>query len=99
MIQQLRTESRTPCLLPIFLHCYCCYFLFSLESTRLKGVDESNTLVLPGTRAKKKKVEQPVMKKKPLTKKQKKVLQKVLEQKEKKAHVSKQDAAAKKHAY
>ncbi|XP_060737002.1 probable ATP-dependent RNA helicase DHX37 [Tachysurus vachellii] len=56
------------------------------ESTRLKGVDESNTLVLPGTRAKKKKVEQPVTKKKPLTKKQKKVLQKVLEQKEKKAH-------------
>ncbi|XP_027022770.2 probable ATP-dependent RNA helicase DHX37 isoform X2 [Tachysurus fulvidraco] len=56
------------------------------ESTRLKGVDESNTLVLPGTRVKKKKVEQPVMKKKPLTKKQKKILQKVLEQKEKKAH-------------
>lgn len=54
----------------------------------LKGVDESNTLVLPGTKAKKKKVEQPVPKKKPLTKKQRKNLQKVLEQKEKKAHVS-----------
>ncbi|KAK3540558.1 hypothetical protein QTP70_034306 [Hemibagrus guttatus] len=56
------------------------------QSTRLKGVDESNTLVLPGTRTKKKKVEQPVPKKKPLTKKQKKTLQKVLEQKEKKSH-------------
>lgn len=54
----------------------------------LKGVDESNTLVLPGTKAKKKKVEQPVLKKKPLTKKQRKNLQKVLEQKKKKAHVS-----------
>lgn len=54
----------------------------------LKGVDESNTLVLPGTRAKKKKMEQPVPKKKPLTKKQRKNLCKVLEQKEKKAHVS-----------
>ncbi|XP_060787759.1 probable ATP-dependent RNA helicase DHX37 isoform X2 [Neoarius graeffei] len=52
----------------------------------LKGVDESNTLVLPGTKAKKKKVEQPVLKKKPLTKKQRKNLQKVLEQKKKKAH-------------
>ncbi|KAI5614107.1 putative ATP-dependent RNA helicase DHX37 isoform X1, partial [Silurus asotus] len=56
------------------------------DSTMLKGVDESNTLVLPGTKAKKKKVEQTVPKKKPLTKKQKKNLQKVLEQKEKKAH-------------
>ncbi|XP_053480856.1 probable ATP-dependent RNA helicase DHX37 isoform X1 [Ictalurus furcatus] len=56
------------------------------KSTMLKGVDESNTLVLPGTKAKKKKVEQPVPKKKPLTKKQRKNLQKVLEQKEKKAH-------------
>ncbi|MCI4380964.1 hypothetical protein PGIGA_G00246080 [Pangasianodon gigas] len=58
----------------------------SEESTMLKGVDESNLLVLPGTKAKKKKVEQPVPKKKPLTKKQRKNLQKVLEQKEKKAH-------------
>lgn len=54
----------------------------------LKGLDESNTLVLPGTKAKKKKVEQLISKKKPLTKKQRKNLQKVLEQKEKKAHVS-----------
>ncbi|MCJ8735079.1 hypothetical protein PDJAM_G00242710 [Pangasius djambal] len=60
--------------------------LDSEESTMLKGVDESNVLVLPGTKAKKKKVEQPVNKKKPLTKKQRKNLQKVLEQKEKKAH-------------
>ncbi|KAB5567562.1 hypothetical protein PHYPO_G00234160 [Pangasianodon hypophthalmus] len=58
----------------------------SEESTMLKGVDESNVLVLPGTKAKKKKVEQAVPKKKPLTKKQRKNLQKVLEQKEKKAH-------------
>lgn len=56
------------------------------KSTMLKGVDESNTLILPGTKVKKKKVEQLVLKKKPLTKKQKKTLQKVLEQKEKKAH-------------
>lgn len=54
----------------------------------LKGVDDSNTLVLPGTKAKKKKVERPVPKKKALTKKQRKNLEKVLEQKEKKAHVS-----------
>ncbi|KAM6965386.1 putative ATP-dependent RNA helicase DHX37 [Aplochiton taeniatus] len=53
----------------------------------LKGVDESNALVLPATRAKKKKgIEKSVPKKKPLTKKQKKQLQKVLEVKDKKAH-------------
>ncbi|KAM9475673.1 putative ATP-dependent RNA helicase DHX37 [Clarias gariepinus] len=56
------------------------------KSTSLKGVDESNTLVLPGTKVKKTKVEKPVPKKRVLTKKQRKNLQKVLEQKEKKAH-------------
>uniref|UniRef100_A0A8C3VAJ7 Activating signal cointegrator 1 complex subunit 3 n=1 Tax=Catharus ustulatus TaxID=91951 RepID=A0A8C3VAJ7_CATUS len=51
----------------------------------LKGIDESNALVLPAKKAKQKKiprVEQ--QQKKPLSKKQKKNLQKVLEQKEKK---------------
>uniref|UniRef100_W5KFF5 Activating signal cointegrator 1 complex subunit 3 n=1 Tax=Astyanax mexicanus TaxID=7994 RepID=W5KFF5_ASTMX len=52
----------------------------------LKGVDESNALVLPATKAKKQKVQQQVNKKKPLTKKQRKNLEKVLEQKEKKAN-------------
>ncbi|XP_051509399.1 probable ATP-dependent RNA helicase DHX37 [Myxocyprinus asiaticus] len=52
----------------------------------LKGVDECNALVLPGTKIKKQKIEHPVPKKKPLTKKQRKNLEKVLEQKEKKAH-------------
>ncbi|KAF5905343.1 putative ATP-dependent RNA helicase DHX37, partial [Clarias magur] len=56
------------------------------KSTLLKGVDESNTLILPGTKVKKTKVEKPVPKKRALTKKQRKNLQKVLEQKEKKAH-------------
>ncbi|KAI4884305.1 hypothetical protein NFI96_025725, partial [Prochilodus magdalenae] len=55
------------------------------DSAFLKGVDESNALVLPATKAKKQKVEQPVCKKRPLTKKQRKNLEKVLEQKEKKA--------------
>ncbi|ERE76014.1 putative ATP-dependent RNA helicase DHX37-like protein [Cricetulus griseus] len=51
----------------------------------LKGVDASNALVLPGKKKKKTKAP-PTSKKerKPLTKKEKKVLQKVLEQKEKK---------------
>ncbi|XP_070689634.1 probable ATP-dependent RNA helicase DHX37 [Pempheris klunzingeri] len=52
----------------------------------LKGVDESNALVLPANKAKKKKTSvTSVSTKKPLTKKQKKELQKVLERKEKKA--------------
>uniref|UniRef100_A0A8C5EK73 Activating signal cointegrator 1 complex subunit 3 n=1 Tax=Gouania willdenowi TaxID=441366 RepID=A0A8C5EK73_GOUWI len=56
------------------------------EGTRLKGVDESNALVLPATKAKKKKSDlKAVSTKKPLTKKQRKELQKVLERKEKKA--------------
>ncbi|XP_010083530.1 PREDICTED: probable ATP-dependent RNA helicase DHX37, partial [Pterocles gutturalis] len=51
----------------------------------LKGIDESNALVLPAKKAKKKKVACVVQQqKKPLSKKQKKNLQKVLEQKEKK---------------
>ncbi|KAM9393778.1 putative ATP-dependent RNA helicase DHX37 [Pholidichthys leucotaenia] len=53
---------------------------------RLKGVDESNALVLPASKEKKKKTAlTPISKKKPLTKKQRKELQKVLERKEKKA--------------
>ncbi|NXT24503.1 DHX37 helicase, partial [Syrrhaptes paradoxus] len=51
----------------------------------LKGIDESNALVLPAKKAKKKKVACVVQRqKKPLSKKQKKNLQKILEQKEKK---------------
>lgn len=53
----------------------------------LKGVDDCNALVLPATKTKKQKVEHPVPKKKALTKKQRKNLEKVLELKEKKAHV------------
>ncbi|XP_034026595.1 probable ATP-dependent RNA helicase DHX37 [Thalassophryne amazonica] len=56
------------------------------DGARLKGVDESNALVLPASKAKKKTIgKATVSKKKPLTKKQKKELQKVLERKEKKA--------------
>ncbi|XP_053276304.1 probable ATP-dependent RNA helicase DHX37 [Pleuronectes platessa] len=57
------------------------------DGGRLKGVDKSNALVLPSNKAKKKKssVTQ-VSKRKPLTKRQKKELVKVLERKEKKAH-------------
>ncbi|KAJ8414086.1 hypothetical protein AAFF_G00066840 [Aldrovandia affinis] len=56
------------------------------DGDTLKGVDESNALVLPATKTKKKKgIEKRVPKKPPLTKKQKKHLQNVLEQKEKKA--------------
>lgn len=59
-----------------------------LDVARLKGVDESNALVLPSNKAKKKKVTLTnVSSKKPLTKKQRKELQKVLERKEKKAQV------------
>uniref|UniRef100_A0A8D2P7R4 Activating signal cointegrator 1 complex subunit 3 n=1 Tax=Zosterops lateralis melanops TaxID=1220523 RepID=A0A8D2P7R4_ZOSLA len=51
----------------------------------MKGIDESNALVLPAKKAKKKKASCVVQQqKKPLSKKQKKNLQKVLEQKEKK---------------
>uniref|UniRef100_A0A3Q2EBR3 RNA helicase n=1 Tax=Cyprinodon variegatus TaxID=28743 RepID=A0A3Q2EBR3_CYPVA len=58
------------------------------DGDRLKGVDESNALVLPASRNKKKTKEEQNLKqpKKPLTKKQRKELQKVLERKEKKAH-------------
>uniref|UniRef100_A0A4W6BZ55 Activating signal cointegrator 1 complex subunit 3 n=1 Tax=Lates calcarifer TaxID=8187 RepID=A0A4W6BZ55_LATCA len=56
------------------------------DGARLKGVDESNALVLPANKAKKKKASAtPVSTKKPLTKKQRRELQKVLERKEKKA--------------
>lgn len=62
--------------------------LFSSDGGRLKGVDESNALVLPANKAKKKKASlTPVSTKKPLTKKQRKELQKVLERKEKKSQV------------
>lgn len=54
----------------------------------MKGVDESNALILPANKAKKKKAPvTPVSTKKPLTKKQRKELQKVLERKDKKAQV------------
>uniref|UniRef100_A0A672P3L7 RNA helicase n=1 Tax=Sinocyclocheilus grahami TaxID=75366 RepID=A0A672P3L7_SINGR len=56
------------------------------DGAMLKGVDDCNALVLPATKTKKQKVEHPVAKKKALTKKQKKNLEKVLELKEKKAH-------------
>nr|XP_046243910.1 probable ATP-dependent RNA helicase DHX37 [Scatophagus argus] len=56
------------------------------DGGKLKGVDESNALVLPASKAKKKKASVTnVSTKKPLTKKQRKELQKVLERKEKKA--------------
>ncbi|XP_054466573.1 probable ATP-dependent RNA helicase DHX37 [Anoplopoma fimbria] len=56
------------------------------DGARLKGVDQSNALVLPANRVNKKKASvTPVSTKKPLTKKQRKELQKVLERKEKKA--------------
>uniref|UniRef100_A0A8C3T3F3 DEAH-box helicase 37 n=1 Tax=Chelydra serpentina TaxID=8475 RepID=A0A8C3T3F3_CHESE len=52
---------------------------------KLKGVDESNALVLPAKKTKTKKVACDTQReKKPLSKKQRKILQKVLEQKEKK---------------
>lgn len=51
-------------------------------------MDDCNALVLPSSKAKKKTVaKEPVSKKKPLTKKQKKQLEKVLMVKEKKAQV------------
>ncbi|XP_053327841.1 probable ATP-dependent RNA helicase DHX37 [Spea bombifrons] len=51
---------------------------------QLKGVDESNALVLPAKKSKRKKINESDPVKKQLSRKQKKVLQKVLEQKEKK---------------
>ncbi|CAH2295731.1 probable ATP-dependent RNA helicase DHX37 [Pelobates cultripes] len=51
---------------------------------QLKGVDESNALVLPSKKAKRKKVGDCGHVKKPLSRKQKKILQKIVEQKEKK---------------
>ncbi|XP_060049254.1 probable ATP-dependent RNA helicase DHX37 isoform X2 [Erinaceus europaeus] len=56
------------------------------EKDALKGVDASNALVLPGKKKKKARAPPPSKKeKKPLTKKERKMLQKVLEQKEKKS--------------
>ncbi|XP_075954925.1 putative ATP-dependent RNA helicase DHX37 [Anarhichas minor] len=56
------------------------------DGDRLKGVDQSNALVLPASKANKKKASvTPVSTRKALTKKQRKELQKVLERKEKKA--------------
>nr|XP_004547090.2 probable ATP-dependent RNA helicase DHX37 [Maylandia zebra] len=56
------------------------------DGSILKGVDKSNALVLPSGKSKMNKSSlPPISKKKPLTKKQKKELQKVLERKEKKA--------------
>ncbi|XP_074897542.1 putative ATP-dependent RNA helicase DHX37 [Buteo buteo] len=55
------------------------------DEATLKGIDGSNALVLPAKKAKKKKVACVVQQqKKPLSKKQKKNLHKILEQKEKK---------------
>uniref|UniRef100_UPI00398EC82E probable ATP-dependent RNA helicase DHX37 n=1 Tax=Pristiophorus japonicus TaxID=55135 RepID=UPI00398EC82E len=56
------------------------------DGVRLKGVDESNALVLPAKRVKRKRVNEDAKKsKQPLSKKQRKQLEKILEQKEKKA--------------
>ncbi|XP_028680648.1 probable ATP-dependent RNA helicase DHX37 [Erpetoichthys calabaricus] len=56
------------------------------DGQSLKGVDECNALVLPAAKPKKRKVQQTATPKKaPLTKKQRKLLQKVLEKKEKKS--------------
>lgn len=61
----------------------------SSDGSKLKGVDESNALVLPANKSKKKTaLLTRASTKKPLTKKQKKELQKVLERKEKKAQVN-----------
>uniref|UniRef100_A0A673MG78 RNA helicase n=1 Tax=Sinocyclocheilus rhinocerous TaxID=307959 RepID=A0A673MG78_9TELE len=66
--------------------CVFCVMRLCADGAMLKGVDDCNALVLPTTKTKKQKVEHPVAKKKALTKKQKKNLEKVLELKEKKAH-------------
>lgn len=58
------------------------------DGVTLKGVDECNPLVLPAKRAKRKQENKEVRaSKKPLTKKQRKQLEKILEQKKKKAQV------------
>ncbi|XP_069071478.1 probable ATP-dependent RNA helicase DHX37 [Pleurodeles waltl] len=54
------------------------------DDDTLKGVDTSNALVLPSKKAAKKQIIKTTSVKKPLSRKQKKVLQKILEQKEKK---------------
>lgn len=67
-----------------FLKCDC-----SSDSSKLKGVDESNALVLPANKSKKKTSSLTRLStKKPLTKRQKRELLKVLERKEKKAQVT-----------
>ncbi|MEE6514218.1 hypothetical protein FKM82_022233 [Ascaphus truei] len=53
-------------------------------AAQFKGVDESNALVLPAKKSKRKKINDIGPGKKPLSRKQTKVLQKILEQKEKK---------------
>ncbi|XP_014388830.1 PREDICTED: probable ATP-dependent RNA helicase DHX37 [Myotis brandtii] len=53
----------------------------------LKGVDASNALVLPGKRKRKTKAPPLPKAKRPLTKKERKALQRILEQKEKKSQV------------
>lgn len=73
--------------------CSVCNFFFlnvtSSDGSNLKGVDESNALVLPANKSKKKTSSLThASTKKPLTKKQKKELQTVLERKEKKAQVN-----------
>lgn len=76
------------CVVCLALACNSLRTLFSSDGGRLKGVDESNALVLPATKAKQKKTSvTPARTKRPLTKKQRKELQKVLERKEKKAQV------------
>ncbi len=75
------------CAVRLFIE-YLDLFWVATDGGRLKGVDESNALVLPANKAKKKKASvTPVSTKKPLTKKQRKELQKVLERKGKKAQV------------
>ncbi|XP_048412428.1 probable ATP-dependent RNA helicase DHX37 [Stegostoma tigrinum] len=55
------------------------------DGVTIKGIDESNALVLPAKRAKRKQVSEDARKsKQPLSKKQRKQLEKILEQKEKK---------------
>lgn len=53
----------------------------------MKGVDASNALVLPGKKKKKTRAPPPRKERKPLSKKERKALQRVLEQKEKKSQV------------
>ncbi|XP_032647089.1 putative ATP-dependent RNA helicase DHX37 isoform X2 [Chelonoidis abingdonii] len=63
----------------------CTLTPYRIDEAKLKGVDGSNALVLPGKKTKTKKVVCVTQReKKPLSKKQRKILQKILEQKEKK---------------